>query len=301
MAETAAPIADGLDTSKLRFVDVNGTRTRYYEDGAGEPLVLFHGGEYGHLYSLDSWSLVLPELARHFHVYAVDRLGAGHTGNPAPDDYRYAPLLRHTIGFLDALGIRGAHLAGHSRGGLLIAAVAFARPELARTLLIVNSGTLAPDDPRYPTTLYDEVERRTPPGPPTPQSVRIEPDLQAHSAAQITDDFVARLLAIAQTPAHAERLERMRALAKTQWFPTLQEQKDETLRQIEERGLPCRTLMTWSYNDRSAALPRGHQLFDRIAARTSDAEFHIFNRTGHYVMREQPAAFIRLVRGFCLG
>jgi pimeloyl-ACP methyl ester carboxylesterase len=59
--------------------------------------------------------------------------------------------------------------------------------------------------------------------------------------------------------------------------------------------------MTWSYNDRSAALPRGQQLFDRIAARTRDAEFHIFNRTGHYVMREQPAAFTHLVRGFCLG
>src|SRR5688572_8477398 len=152
MQQAAAPIADGLDTSKLRFVDVSGTPTRYYEDGTGEPLVLFHGGEYGHLYSLDSWSLVLPALARHFHVYAVDRLGQGHTGNPPTDDYTYAPMLRHTIGFLDALGIRDAHLAGHSRGGLLISAIAFARPELARSLVIVNSGSLSPDDPNYPVT-----------------------------------------------------------------------------------------------------------------------------------------------------
>ena len=28
MQQAAAPIADGLDPSKLRFVDVNGTRTR---------------------------------------------------------------------------------------------------------------------------------------------------------------------------------------------------------------------------------------------------------------------------------
>ena len=35
-------------------------RTRYYEDGQGEPLVLFHGGEFGSLYTLDSWSLNLP-------------------------------------------------------------------------------------------------------------------------------------------------------------------------------------------------------------------------------------------------
>jgi pimeloyl-ACP methyl ester carboxylesterase len=263
--------------------------------------VLFHGGEYGHLYSLDSWSLVLPALARHFHVYAVDRLGQGHSGNPPPDDYTYAALLRHTIGFLDALGIRGAHLAGHSRGGLLISAIAFARPELARSLVIVNSGTLSPDDPAYPVTLYDEVERATPPGPPTRESARIEPDLQAYSRAQVTDDFVDRLFAIAQTPLHAERVERMRAVAQTQWFPTLGAQKADTLRQIDERGLPCRTLMTWAYDDRSVALPRGIHLFQRIAARTLEVELHLFNHSGHYVMREQPTAFTRLVRAFCLG
>jgi pimeloyl-ACP methyl ester carboxylesterase len=301
MEQAAGPIADGLDPSKLRFVDVNGTPTRYYEDGAGEPLVLFHGGEYGHLYSLDSWSLVLPALARDFHVYAVDRLGQGHTGNPPADDYTYATMLRHTIGFLDVLGIHDAHLAGHSRGGLLISAIAFARPELARSLVIVNSGSLSPDDPKYPVTLYDEVEKATPPGPPTRESARIEPDLQACSRAQVTEDFVDRLYAIAQTPLHAERLERMRTLAQTQWFPTLKAQKDDTLRQIDERGLPCRTLMTWAYNDRSVALPRGLHLFERIAARTPEAELHIFNRSGHYVMREQPAAFTRLLRAFCLG
>ncbi len=294
-------MTDSLDPRKLHFLDVGGVRTRYYEDGQGEPLVLFHGGEYGSLYTLDSWILNLPGLAQHFHVYAMDRLGQGYTDNPSGDDYTYAALLRHTIGFLDALGLRGAHLAGHSRGGLLISAVAFARPELARSLVIVNSGTLAPDDPNYPTTLYDEVERRTPPGPPTVESVRIEPDLQAYSRAQITDDFVARLLDIARTPRHAEAVARMREVAQTRWFPTLGQQKEATLRQIGERGLPCRTLMTWAYNDRSAALPRGLQLFDRIAARTPEAELHVFNRSGHCVMREQPAAFVRLVRAFCLG
>jgi pimeloyl-ACP methyl ester carboxylesterase len=164
MQQAAALIADGLDPSKLRFVDVNGTRTRYYEDGAGEPLVLFHGGEYGHLYSLDSCSLVLPALDRDSHVYIVDRLGQPHTANPPPDDYTHPTMPRHTIGLLDALAIRDAHLAGHSRGGLLISAIAFARPELARSLVIIRSVSHSPDDPKYPVIRYDEVEKATSPG-----------------------------------------------------------------------------------------------------------------------------------------
>jgi pimeloyl-ACP methyl ester carboxylesterase len=59
--------------------------------------------------------------------------------------------------------------------------------------------------------------------------------------------------------------------------------------------------MTWAYNDRSVALPRGLHLFERIAARTAEAELHIFNRSGHYVMREQPEAFARAVQSFCLA
>ena len=36
-------IADSLDQRKLHFVDVDGIRTRYYEDGAG---VIKGGGHY---------------------------------------------------------------------------------------------------------------------------------------------------------------------------------------------------------------------------------------------------------------
>src|SRR5690348_12819649 len=98
MIQSTAAIADGLDPSKLHLIDVDGIRTRYYEDGTGEPLVLFPGGVFGTHYSLDAFSLNLPALARHFRVIAVDKLGQGHTDNPKTDaDYSVAALLRHTI------------------------------------------------------------------------------------------------------------------------------------------------------------------------------------------------------------
>ena len=86
MDQASSAVVDTLDSQKIRFVDVDGIRTRYYEDGAGEPLVLFHGGHFGEWYSLDCWSLNLADLAKHFHVYAVDKLGQGSTrsGEAAP-------------------------------------------------------------------------------------------------------------------------------------------------------------------------------------------------------------------------
>jgi pimeloyl-ACP methyl ester carboxylesterase len=41
-------------------------------------------------------------------------------------------------------------------------------------------------------------------------------------------------------------------------------------------------------------------LFKRIAARTPEAELHVFGRAGHYSFREHPGAFVRLLEAFCL-
>jgi 2-hydroxy-6-oxonona-2,4-dienedioate hydrolase len=301
MAATA-PVADGLDRGKLKFVDVDGIRTRYYEDGTGEPLVLLHGGQFGSGYSLDAWSLVLPTLARHFHVYALDKLGQGQTGNPKGDDYTFDALLAHTYGWLQAAGIRGAHLVGHSRGGLLITRLAQEHPEVAKSLVIVDSNTLAPDVPSFPGgKFYEDIAKRTPPGPATRETVRMEPEAQSFSHAHITDDFTSRLLENALLPVRVESDERMKVVANQTWFPTMGRAKAEALRLIEAQGMPVPTLIIWGMNDVSAPLQvHGLPLIDLIAAKTPRTDVVLINQTGHYVMREQPDAFVRALRGFCL-
>jgi 2-hydroxy-6-oxonona-2,4-dienedioate hydrolase len=302
MAGATAAVADRLDQSKLKFVEIDGIRTRYYEDGAGEPLVLLHGGQFGSGYSLDAWSLVLPTLARHFHVYALDKLGQGQTGNPKGDAYTFESLLDHTYGWLQMAGIRGAHLVGHSRGGLLITRLAQTHPEVAKSLVIVDSNTLAPDDPTFPGgEFYAEIARRTPPGPATRETVRMEPEAQSFSAAHITDDFADRLRANALLPVRQESDERMKVVANEKWFPTMARAKAEALRQIAANGLPVPTLIIWGLNDVSAPFRNfGLPLLDLIAAKTPRTITVLINQTGHYVMREQPDAFVRALRGFCL-
>jgi hypothetical protein len=73
-----------------KFVDVNGVQARYYEAGSGEPMVMIHGGFTAGSSTANVFSRNLPELSKHFHVFAVDRLASGMSGNPLKDDdYTY--------------------------------------------------------------------------------------------------------------------------------------------------------------------------------------------------------------------
>jgi len=274
-----------------------------HESGHGQPLVLVHGGGFGSLYSLDCWSTVLGPLADDFHVVAFDKLGQGHTGNPPNDDgYTFDTLLAHATALLDSLALGPAHLVGHSMGALLATRIALDRPDLARTLVIVDSNTLAPDDPRFPwTKFYVDLAKRVPPGPPTRESVRMEPDAQSKSATHVTDDFVCRLLEIARRREHVEAAERIAVLRDSIWMPSILTARRQALADLDERGLPVPTLVVWAADDVSAPLPLAHSLFGRVAAKTEHAELHVIAHSGHYVFREQGAAFCRVVTAFCRG
>lgn len=291
---------DRLDADKIHYADVDGIRTRYYEDGTGQAIVLLHGGHFDSLDSLDSWSLSFPELSKHFHVYALDKLGMGYTDPPLRDaDYTYEALFQHILGFVANLGITKANFVGHSRGGLPVAHLALERPDLINKAVIVDSNTAAADHPSFPTwQFYVNYRAHAPSGQPTTESVRGELEAQSHSTEHITEDFVARMLEIARLPQHQEVQRRMESLTASVWNPSLSRKRAEILRGIDERGLAVPTMIVWGVNDPSAPLPLAYQLYERIAVKTPSAELHVMNRAGHYSYREQPAAFNGMLKGF---
>ncbi|WET77321.1 alpha/beta hydrolase [Amycolatopsis sp. QT-25] len=99
------------------FADVDGVKMHYVTGGKGAPLVLLHGWPqtwYG-------WHRVMPALAEHFTVYALDLPGLGDSTG-SPPGYDKATLARYVHGLVAGrLGLRDARIAGHDLG----AAVAF--------------------------------------------------------------------------------------------------------------------------------------------------------------------------------
>jgi 2-hydroxy-6-oxonona-2,4-dienedioate hydrolase len=284
--------SDGLDERRLHVADIAGASTRYFDAGAGEPIVLIHGGQFGALYSLDCWSLNLEPLAREFRVVAFDRLGQGYTDNPArAADYRFERVMEHVHSVLDRLGLDGIHVVGHSRGAMVAARVAIERPGRVRSLTLVDAGAVAPFDPALPVGhFYAPLEHPRLWRKPDRATVVAEPEAQAVHAEWITDDFVERMLRIALLP-KTRAARRTVTAQKARWAPSLERYRDDTLSLIDREGLPVPTLVLWGYNDRSAPRHSGLRLFERIAVRTPDAIFQMLNGAGHYCYRDRPDAF----------
>jgi 2-hydroxy-6-oxonona-2,4-dienedioate hydrolase len=282
-----------------RFIDVDGIRTRYFDKGSGEVLVLFHGSHVGTNDACESaldWELNFDTLAEWFRVIAVDKLGQGHTDNPKRDeDYTMAATVRHAYRFLQTLGLNHVHVIGHSRGGYVVGRLTLEHPEIVRSCIIVDSGTLAPGPSETETIMARAPEPRL-----TRESQRWIIEQYSYSGAHITNTWLDAATAIANLAKYREAVSKMydQGLKDKQFLPQLALEKEESLNWILQGRLTPPTLLVWGYNDPTAALRRGQYLFEIIAQRTAVAEMHIINHAGHFCYREQPETFNHVIRGF---
>jgi len=109
-------------------VSQDGTRIGYERTGAGSPLVLVHGGTADRT----RWAPVLPALAQHFAVYAIDRRGRGLSGDADP--YTLEREFEDVIAVVDATG-GPVDLLGHSFGGVCALVTARRTPKVRRLVL----------------------------------------------------------------------------------------------------------------------------------------------------------------------
>lgn len=103
--------------------------------GAGPDVVLVHGLAS----NLAFWfPRVVALLAPHLRVTSYDLRGHGYSDMP-PAGYTTADMADDLETLLDALGIRRAHVVGHSFGGAVALHFAAAHPERTRTLTLADA------------------------------------------------------------------------------------------------------------------------------------------------------------------
>lgn len=105
----------------------------YVEGGQGTPLVLLHGFPQ-HWWM---WRKVMPALAQHFRVIAVDQRGMGGTAITA-DGYDKTTLARDLHALMAKLGIDRAHVCGYDLGGGTAYAYASLYPEAVHKLVMIE-------------------------------------------------------------------------------------------------------------------------------------------------------------------
>jgi pimeloyl-ACP methyl ester carboxylesterase len=117
---------------EILYADVDGVSVRYVKSGSGPALVLLHTLRT----QLDIFQKLIPELARHYTVYACDYPGHGWSDIPRAD---YAPedFYRWTAAFLEGADIEGATVAGISIGATIALVLAARRhPRIARVIAV---------------------------------------------------------------------------------------------------------------------------------------------------------------------
>ena len=98
----------------MPYADVNGLHLYFEEYGEGPLLVLLHGG----LLTIElSFGVVIPVLAEHHRVIAVELQGHGRTAD-IDRPMSFDQLAADVVGLLDHLGIERADVIGFSLGGL---------------------------------------------------------------------------------------------------------------------------------------------------------------------------------------
>jgi pimeloyl-ACP methyl ester carboxylesterase len=115
------------------YADVNGIKMYYEIYGEGKPLVLIHGG--GSTIQT-TFGTILPMLAKHYKIIAVELQAHGHTSDrDAPETFEQdaddvAELLKQ-------LNISKAYIFGFSNGASTTLQIAIRYPELADKIVVV--------------------------------------------------------------------------------------------------------------------------------------------------------------------
>lgn len=127
------------DLSKIGQVSeiqIDGNRTlRYLKAGAGAPLILLHTIRT----QLDYFQEVIPLLAQHYTVYAVDLPGHGYSSIDTKTNYDEPYFRSAIIAFIEKLDLREVTLAGESIGAVLALTVASALPERIKAVVASNT------------------------------------------------------------------------------------------------------------------------------------------------------------------
>lgn len=142
--------------ARSRYIGIERPRMRVHllDAGAGEPLVMIHGGDgEGTI-----WAPLMAELAEDFHLYALDRPGCGLSD---PFDYRRTDIRAHGGDFvtsvLDALELESATLVACSMGGFFALATALDHPRRVRRLALVGMPVGMPNSASLPLRIIAGV------------------------------------------------------------------------------------------------------------------------------------------------
>jgi pimeloyl-ACP methyl ester carboxylesterase len=270
----------------VKTIDVDGSTLGYRELGSGPPVVLVHGWPT----SSHLWRNVMPALAEHNRVLALDLPGFGASGKPADARYDFDFFEAVLDGFLAALDIDGANpvgVAGHDIGGPIVVHWMLSRPGRVSRLAVLN--TLL-----YPEVSEAVVEFVVELSTPGPRELRTSDEgltelmrLGVTDPSLITDELMADVLAPFDTAEARQTLARAGIGLSLSGL-------EEIAAGIGGINVPVRAV----YGEDDQLLPDVAETMTRLAADVPHAEVTAIPRCGHFLQEEAPERVADLLAAF---
>jgi 2-hydroxy-6-oxo-octa-2,4-dienoate hydrolase len=254
------------------FVDADGIKTNYLEAGQGAPVVLVHGSGPG-VTAYANWRLNLPDLARHFRVFAPDMAGFGFSDKPSGASYGMAGWVDQLIGFLDVLNLDRVSLVGNSFGGGLAIRMAVDHPDRVDRLVLMGAMGVS-----FPITEgLDQVWGYQP----SFENMRRVLDYFAYSRELVNDELAEVRYRAALAPGVQEAFSSMFPAPRQRWVEEMSTPEDKI------RAIPHEALIIHGRDDQVIPLTNAYRLLSLIER----SELHVFGRCGHWSQIEWAADF----------
>ena len=255
---------------------VDGAVLDVASDGSGDAIVLLHGFPL----TREIWNSQWPELAKTHRVVRPDLRGMGRS-NYTDGPYLMETLAGDLAAILDGMSIDRATIVGHSLGGFV--ALAFARmyTERVERLALVCS-RLAADSPEisgFRNDLADRLERE-------------------NSIEAAVENYVPKLFSDASLKENPEIVERVRAIARTNFPPGAaamlrgMAQRSDSYDIAADLAMPV--LIVAGAADKVVPLDEAQAMRDAFPA----ARLAVMERSGHLPMLEEPEALTEALAEF---
>lgn len=268
-------------TYQRKSILVDGLTTSYLEAGAGDPVVLLHGGEFGVSAEL-GWERLIDGLAEHYRVLAPDMLGFGDSAKVVDFNDGRGMRIRHVARFCEELGTGPAHFVGNSMGAInLLVDTTSEAPVLPVRSLVAICGGGEIQRNEHTTALYDYDA--------TPEAMRrIVTALFFDPSYAADASYVQRRYESSIAPGAWESLAAARFRRPGLTPPT----PPSSVRAYERIVVPA--LIVEGAGDK--LLPSGWAA--EIAAQISDGRSAVIDDAGHCPQIEQPEALTQVLLGF---
>jgi 4,5:9,10-diseco-3-hydroxy-5,9,17-trioxoandrosta-1(10),2-diene-4-oate hydrolase len=282
--------------SKLadKYVNVDGLRIRYIEEGQGPVALFFHGASLGS--SADVFIRNIGPLAKAgFRAIAFDQPGFGLSD--VPTDHSMAYRRKMVPKMLDAMGLKKVALIAHSQAGGTAVQLALQEPERYSHVVVLGTGSLLPplDEKTQgggrEAAVQQRLERRMAQSEPTIEDTRKLLEANLFHQELITPEELA-LRHSRSIGRNFEAFVARNAAAEEAKKQPKEKSGPELWQRLTELKMPL--LMIFGKNDRANAFERATLLKEKYP----QLNLHIVDGCKHLVPWDAADEMIRLVVPF---